>query len=102
MHSVIRKDFEHTITFTSKNLTFFEFGNAYLIVELDGEYKEVGIKSERIRTCFRLNVPNESTICYTKLKLTSILLSLNNLSRCNSRRNVTINYKRSKESKCKR
>ena len=48
--------------FENENLTCFEFGNAYLMVELDDEYKEVETKIERLKTCLRLNVPNVKEI----------------------------------------
>ena len=42
----------------SENLTCFEFGNSYLMVELDDEYDGNQIESERIKTCLRMNVQN--------------------------------------------
>ena len=44
--------------FKSENLTCFEFGNSYLMVELDDEYAGIQIESERIKTCLRMNVQN--------------------------------------------
>ncbi|MCI2230154.1 glyoxalase/bleomycin resistance/dioxygenase family protein [Polaribacter sp. MSW13] len=54
--------YEHILNlqkmFEGENLTCFEFGNAYLLVELDDEYKGIETKTERFKTCLRLNVPN--------------------------------------------
>jgi len=44
--------------FESENLTCFEFGQSYLMVELDDEYSGQKIESERTKTCLRMNVPN--------------------------------------------
>lgn len=44
--------------FETENLTCFEFGNSYLMVELDDEYDGTQTESERIKTCLRMNVPN--------------------------------------------
>ena len=44
--------------FESKNLTCFEFGKAYLMVELDDEYDGQKTGTERTKTCLRMNVPN--------------------------------------------
>ena len=44
--------------FESENLTCFEFGNSYLMVELDDEYDGTQTDSERIKTCLRINVRN--------------------------------------------
>ena len=44
--------------FESENLTCFEFGNSYLMVELDDEYDGTQTDSERIKTCLRMNVRN--------------------------------------------
>ena len=49
---------ELTKLFETESLTCFEFGNAYLMVELDDEYDGTQIESHRIRTCLRINVPN--------------------------------------------
>ena len=47
-----------TKMFETENLTCFEFGNSYLMVELDDEYNGTQNESERIKTCLRMNVPN--------------------------------------------
>ena len=44
--------------FDSKNLTCFEFGQSYLMVELDDEYNGQITETERTKTCLRMNVPN--------------------------------------------
>lgn len=44
--------------FEKENLTCFEFGRAYLMVELDDEYKGQIIRTERTKACLRMNVPN--------------------------------------------
>ena len=44
--------------FESENLTCFEFGQSYLMVELDDEYNGQKTKTERTKTCLRMNVPN--------------------------------------------
>lgn len=44
--------------FETENLTCFEFGQSYLMVELDDEYNGQKIETERIKTCLRMNVPN--------------------------------------------
>ncbi|MCX7552234.1 VOC family protein [Xanthomarina sp. F2636L] len=44
--------------FESENLTCFEFGQSYLMVELDDEYNGQKTETERIKTCLRMNVPN--------------------------------------------
>ena len=44
--------------FESENLTCFEFGNSYLMVELDDAYNGTQTESERTKTCLRMNVPN--------------------------------------------
>jgi lactoylglutathione lyase len=48
--------------FESENLTCFEFGNTYLIVELDDEYDGNQTESERIKTCLRMNVQNVKSL----------------------------------------
>jgi len=48
--------------FETENLTCFEFGNSYLMVELDNEYNGTQNKSERIKTCLRINVPDVKKI----------------------------------------
>ena len=47
-----------TKIFGTENLTCFEFGNAYLMVELDDEYDGTRNESERIKTCLRMNIQN--------------------------------------------
>lgn len=44
--------------FESENLTCFEFGASYLMVELDDEFEGQLPEGERARTCLRMNVPN--------------------------------------------
>lgn len=44
--------------FKTENLTCFEFGNSYLMVELDDEYNGTQTETKRIKTCLRMNVPN--------------------------------------------
>ena len=44
--------------FECENLTCFEFGHAYLMVELDDEYNGQKTGMERTKTCLRMNVPN--------------------------------------------
>lgn len=44
--------------FETENLTCFEFGNSYLMIELDDEYNGTQTESERIKTCLRMNVSN--------------------------------------------
>lgn len=44
--------------FEKEGLTCFEFGNAYLLVELDEEYDRTQSEPERIKTCLRMNVEN--------------------------------------------
>ncbi|SNQ44734.1 VOC family protein [Cellulophaga lytica] len=44
--------------FETESLTCFEFGNSYLMVELDDEYNGTQTESERIKTCLRMNVSN--------------------------------------------
>ena len=44
--------------FDTENLTCFEFGDSYLMVEIDDEYKGSNTNQERIRTCLRMNVPD--------------------------------------------
>ena len=44
--------------FESKNLTCFEFGQSYLMVELDDEYNRQKTETERTKTCLRMNVSN--------------------------------------------
>ena len=44
--------------FATESLTCFEFGNSYLMVEIDDEFDGTIPGHERIRTCLRMNVPN--------------------------------------------
>ena len=44
--------------FENDTLTCFEFGNAYLMVEIDDEYDGSLPQKGRTRTCLRMNVPN--------------------------------------------
>ncbi|WP_291964957.1 VOC family protein [Maribacter sp.] len=44
--------------FVGENLTCFEFGHAYLMIELDDEYNGQITEMERTKTCLRMNVPN--------------------------------------------
>lgn len=44
--------------FENENLTCFEFGQSYLMVELDDEYSGEIIESARTKTCLRMNVAN--------------------------------------------
>ena len=44
--------------FDSENLTCFEFGKSYLMVEFDDEYNGQKRDTERTKTCLRMNVPN--------------------------------------------
>ena len=44
--------------FETESLCCFEFGNSYLMVELDDEYDGSETESDRIKTCLRMNVPD--------------------------------------------
>jgi len=44
--------------FKNDTLTCFEFGESYLMVELDNEFKTNKTKVNRIKTCLRMNVSN--------------------------------------------
>lgn len=44
--------------FETENLTCFDFGNSYLMVEFDDEYNGTQTEPERIKTCLRMNVSN--------------------------------------------
>jgi len=48
--------------FETESLTCFEFGNSYLMVEIDDELELSHNKSEWIKTCLRMNVPNVKLI----------------------------------------
>jgi lactoylglutathione lyase len=58
--------YKHTLElktlFEEENLTCFEFGNAYLMVELDDEYNGTQTEPERIKTCLRMNVQNVKSL----------------------------------------
>ena len=56
-----REILELPVMFRTESLTCFEFGDAYLMVEMDDEHAAVdGIHAapHRIQTCLRLNVPD--------------------------------------------
>lgn len=44
--------------FKTESLTCFEFGNSYLMVEIDDEFEGHNSDTNRIKTCLRMNVPN--------------------------------------------
>nr|WP_245167522.1 glyoxalase/bleomycin resistance/dioxygenase family protein [Croceivirga sp. JEA036] len=44
--------------FSTENLTCFEFGSAYLMVELDDTYNGTQRASGRNKTCLRMNIKN--------------------------------------------
>ena len=44
--------------FDSENLTCFEFGKSYLMVEFDDEHNGQKRDTERTKTCLRMNVSN--------------------------------------------
>ncbi len=54
--------------FESENLTCFEFGKSYLMIELDDEYKGQKTTVERTKTCLRMNVTDVKALAE---KLTS-------------------------------
>ena len=58
---------ELTKIFETENLTCFEFGESYLMVEFDDENKG----SERIKTCLRMNVRNVKQLA-EKLKAKNV------------------------------
>ncbi len=60
-----------TKMFESENLTCFEFGKSYLMVELDDEYDGQKTEMERTKTCLRMNVPNVKILA-KKLTLKNI------------------------------
>jgi lactoylglutathione lyase len=49
---------ELTKIFESENLTCFEFGESYLMVEFDNDFNGSITKPERFKTCLRMNVSN--------------------------------------------
>lgn len=57
--------------FETERLTCFEFGDSYLMLELDSEYDEHKVYEERIRTCLRMNVSNVREV-YDNLILNNI------------------------------
>ena len=57
--------------FDSENLTCFEFGKSYLMVELDDEYSGQKTIIERTKFCLRMNVPNVKLLA-NKLMLQNI------------------------------
>jgi len=59
--------------FETDALTCFEFGDSYLMVEIDDEYKTDTIETFRIRTCLRMNVPNVKSLA-NKLAAKGILV----------------------------
>jgi|TARA_B110001452_G_C15205605_1_gene418239 lactoylglutathione lyase len=48
--------------FSTESLTCFDFGDSYLMVEIDDGFSGMLTKEERIRTCLRMNVPNVKKI----------------------------------------
>ena len=46
------------VLFKTETLTCFEFGNAYLMVEIENETSSEPFDNKRIRTCLRMNVTN--------------------------------------------
>jgi lactoylglutathione lyase len=52
------KTLELTKMFETEMLTCFEFGNSYLMVEMDDVYNETQTQSVRIKACLRMNVSN--------------------------------------------
>lgn len=48
--------------FETESLTCFQFGESYLLVEIDDEYNGTKVETERIRTCIRMNVPDVKKI----------------------------------------
>lgn len=47
-----------TIMFETDALTCFQFGDSYLMVEIDDENVAESIYKERVKTCLRMNVPD--------------------------------------------
>jgi|AntAceMinimDraft_11_1070367.scaffolds.fasta_scaffold10469_3 lactoylglutathione lyase len=60
--SFYQNTLELTKMFETENLTCFEFGNSYLMVELDTEYDGTKSESKRFKFCLRMNVPNVKQI----------------------------------------
>ena len=59
---------ELTKMFETESLTCFEFGKSYLMVELDKEYDGTETKSERIKTCLRMNISNVKNLADKQTK----------------------------------
>ncbi|MCK0157675.1 glyoxalase/bleomycin resistance/dioxygenase family protein [Cellulophaga sp. F20128] len=53
---------ELTKIFETEELSCFEFGKSYLMVELDDEYHGKKTPDERIKTCIRMNVPDVKAV----------------------------------------
>lgn len=53
--------------FENKNLCCFEFGESYLMVEIEDESYENTTQSERVKSCLRMNVPDVNT-CVENLR----------------------------------
>ncbi|MFT4678404.1 MAG: lactoylglutathione lyase [Flavobacteriales bacterium] len=51
--------------FENESLTCFEFGNSYLMVEIDDEYTGKQKEGERFKTCLRMNVEDVKTYADT-------------------------------------
>ena len=49
---------ELNVLFSTKTLTCFEFGSAYLMVEIEDEDPSKSCVNDRKRTCLRMNVSN--------------------------------------------
>jgi|TARA_B110000967_G_C18899123_1_gene573215 lactoylglutathione lyase len=54
--------------FSTESLTCFEFGDSYLMVEIDDEFCGVQTKEKRIRTCLRMNVSDVKKIAYKLIR----------------------------------
>jgi lactoylglutathione lyase len=48
--------------FETETLTCFNFGYAYLMIEIDNEQYNIQAENYRIRTCLRMNVPNVNVL----------------------------------------
>ena len=53
-----RDTLELPTMFKNEQLTCFQFGNAYLMVEIDNEFDGTQSDFGRIKTCLRMNVPD--------------------------------------------
>ncbi len=51
-----------SVLFTTDSLTCFEFGEAYLMVEVDDTFNGVHTEQDRIKTCLRMNVQDVKKI----------------------------------------